>query len=151
MILAFKAIDEVRGIWRGGQPQTDEDWMVLVAKGVQNVIKLNEEHEGSDLGALAAGLSLYKVPIGLLDQLVLPLEAAKRIEEAIWFPWDKTFVHCTHGQDRTGLCVAMWRYKVCGWSKEKAEEEMLANGFHQALLGLWLAWLEAHDGGLYER
>lgn len=146
MILNFKPVDEPRGIWRSGQPMTPEDW-ALVKSRVDNIIKLNGDNPDTDPGAASdqpgidLGLSLYVVPIRPITQILNPIEAAKEIEQVIWFPWERTLIHCSHGQDRTGLAVAMWRHKVCGWPKEAAEEEMLANGFHKSLLGLWLAWL----------
>lgn len=149
MIPNLKSVDEDKAIWRGGQPVTADDWQLLKSKGVTSVIKLNSDGGPTDLGAmpddgaLDIGLSLYKVPMGLLTQIVAPLKAAQDIEQAIWFIVPGTFIHCSHGQDRTGLAVAMWRHKVCGWSKEAAQAEMLANGFHEALLGLWVAWLAA--------
>ena len=43
------------------------------------------------------------------------------------------FVHCQHGQDRTGLIVGLYRVFSEGWSPADAYHEMLAKGFHQAL------------------
>jgi protein tyrosine/serine phosphatase len=43
------------------------------------------------------------------------------------------FVHCQHGQDRTGLIVGLYRVFSEHWSPADAYNEMLAKGFHQAL------------------
>jgi protein tyrosine/serine phosphatase len=40
------------------------------------------------------------------------------------------FVHCRQGRDRTGVVVAVYRMEIDGWSREEAEEEMQAYGFH---------------------
>ncbi len=42
------------------------------------------------------------------------------------------FVHCEHGSDRTGVCVAAYRIVVQGWSKPDAIREMTEGdyGFH---------------------
>ena len=52
-----------------------------------------------------------------------------------------TFVHCAHGQDRTGLVVAVYRVRH-GWTKAQAQAEMLRLGFHPTLLGLWQSWVD---------
>ena len=50
------------------------------------------------------------------------------------------FVHCLHGKDRTGIVIAYYRVLFCGWTKAKAEKEMLSLGFRKANVGLWEAW-----------
>ena len=40
------------------------------------------------------------------------------------------YVHCRHGQDRTGIVVAAYRMKQQGWSLTDAETEMQAFGFN---------------------
>jgi len=40
------------------------------------------------------------------------------------------YVHCRHGQDRTGIVVAAYRMKQQGWSLADAEAEMQAYGFN---------------------
>jgi protein tyrosine/serine phosphatase len=39
------------------------------------------------------------------------------------------FVHCEHGSDRTGVCIASYRIAVQGWSKADAAREMTAGGY----------------------
>lgn len=39
-------------------------------------------------------------------------------------------VHCTHGQDRTGIMTALYRVKHYHWDFEQAYKEMLNNGYH---------------------
>ena len=147
MIPNFKPVDESQSIWVGGQPGDLSDWQQVKDKGCDNIIKLNGTDPDTDPGsapdtmATDLGLSLYSVPISPLTQILNPIEAAKEIEAVIWFISPRTFVHCSHGQDRSRLAIAMWRHKVCGWPKDAAQAEMLANGFHEALLGLWVAWL----------
>jgi tyrosine-protein phosphatase SIW14 len=49
-------------------------------------------------------------------------------------------VHCTHGQDRTGLVVGLYRTIHDGWTKTDAYREMLQLGFHPELRGLREFW-----------
>ncbi len=46
------------------------------------------------------------------------------------------YVHCRHGQDRTGLVVGLERVFVEGWDPADAYAEMLSHGFHTYFLGL---------------
>ena len=46
------------------------------------------------------------------------------------------FVHCQHGEDRTGLIVGLYRVQAERWTPAAAYREMLAKGFHQALFFL---------------
>jgi tyrosine-protein phosphatase SIW14 len=43
------------------------------------------------------------------------------------------FVHCQHGEDRTGLIVGLYRVFYEHWSPSDAWNEMEANGFHRIL------------------
>ena len=126
------------GIYRGGQP-TDEGWVYLKSLGVTNVVKLNEISEGSDQYAVRLGMTVNYHPINLADQLILKpnkkdfLEAVNEIKPG-------TFVHCEHGQDRTGLAVGAFRVTKEHVNKKTAYAEMLAHGFHKALHGLNDFW-----------
>ena len=51
-----------------------------------------------------------------------------------------TYIHCEHGQDRTGLIVGCRRVWLDGWTKTNAWNEMIAAGFHPALHGLASFW-----------
>lgn len=50
------------------------------------------------------------------------------------------YIHCLHGQDRTGLVCAHYRVKVQGWDIEKAIQEMYDMGFHKFPY-LYLGWV----------
>lgn len=133
------------GIWRGGQP-TDEGWNYLHSLGVKTDIKLNTEQEGTDVAADALGMQVFQVPVMFYQQIGLVRIDRGRFDDALnSMPATGVYIHCQHGQDRTGLFVAMWRRKVGGWLKPQAEQEMMAHGFHKELLGLWSFW-ERYDG-----
>jgi hypothetical protein len=130
----FAWVDYPKRIARGGQP-TSEGFAWLVSQAVTNDVKLNT---GTDA---APGMKVKPFPISTWQQLFggrkLMLEAA----EASYRITPGTFVHCTHGQDRTGLAVALYRREQ-GWTAAAAQKEMLDHGFHKSLRGLWKAWLK---------
>jgi len=120
---------------RGGEPNK-EGWEYLQSQGFKIVIKLNTDAEGSDDYARQCGMTVDKYPITFLQQIFGP---PYRTQIAVWEAaecGEKVFVHCSHGEDRTGLIVAMYRHQVQGWTKDAARKEMLALGFHPAELGL---------------
>lgn len=90
--------------WRSGQPTEAE----VAALGVKSVLKLNSAIEGRD--HLPAGVEplehpwLFVGPVDHEDVLaaLYDLEHAPR----------PVLVHCTHGVDRTGLLIALYRVKV---------------------------------------
>ena len=47
-----------------------------------------------------------------------------------------TYVHCAHGQDRTGLVIGLERVIDEGWTPKAAHDEMLKLGFHPLFEGL---------------
>ena len=55
-----------------------------------------------------------------------------------------TLVSCLHGNDRTGLLVGFYRVLTMGWSRSKAWDEMILQGFHPELLGLDEEWFFGH-------
>ena len=125
-------------IFRGGQP-TDDGWAFLRKAGVTRVIKLNLESEGSEDGARKLGMEIIYKPIDLDEQLLFrPKYDDVSVAAHAMVP--RTFIHCTHGEDRTGLVVACYRVWVEGWEKKVAEAEMKQHGFHPELLGLELFW-----------
>lgn len=133
------------GLYRGGQP-TAAGWEYLESIGVSNVIKLNQDSEASDSMALRLGMTVRKAPISMWQQTMgePPASQLRRVIE--WMDAPGTFVHCSHGQDRTGLVVAMYRVHFDGWSRRQAELEMLDQGFHPLLRGLYRAWEEETAG-----
>lgn len=126
-------------MYRGGQP-TDAGWRWLNEQAhVTRVIKLNEESEGSDDAARALGMEVIYLPINLSEQLVFR-PRYEDVKAAVDAMQDYSIVHCTHGEDRTGLVVACHRVWKENWPKSLAEAEMKQRGFHAGLLGLELFW-----------
>jgi protein tyrosine/serine phosphatase len=132
------------GVYRGGQPMTAEGWSYLQSLHVQYVLKLNEVVGGlndPDCNALNYGMLTYVFPISLRQQIGFDPISKTDVADALKFAETSQpiFIHCEHGQDRTGFIVAEYRLQE-GWSKADAQNEMLANGFHKSLAGLWYYW-----------
>jgi len=132
------------GVWRGGQP-TAAGWEYLKLLGVKWDVKLNTENEASDDGAKAHGIQVIYLPITLVQQTVGKPDATTLNVAVSTLERAGTFVHCQHGQDRTGLVVGAYRVKVGHWTKIAAYQEMQAHGFHPMLRGLYWSWQEDVD------
>ena len=128
----LRIVDSDKNIFRGGQPDA-EGFAYLKSVGITNIVKLNLE-DNEDADAKKLGLNIVYVPIDTDDQIFyLP---KWKFEKAVNAIVSNTYVHCEHGQDRTGLIVAGYQMKN-GMSKTDAEKIMLADGFHKSLFGLW--------------
>lgn len=92
-------------IYRSRQPTAGEFSFLVAKYGLRSVIKLNSALEGRD--ELPGGVEPFEhpwKPAGGVDHedvaaALYDLEHAPR----------PTLIHCTHGVDRTGLLVALWR------------------------------------------
>ena len=132
------------GVYRGGHP-TKEGWALLKSKGVKTVIKLHTPGEGDDAEAAALGMTVIDAsgpPATIKDVLGAPKpERIKLAVESLANSKNRpVYVHCLHGQDRTGLIVGLYRVLHEGLTKEAAYAEMLEIGFHPSLRGLRKIW-----------
>jgi protein tyrosine/serine phosphatase len=135
------------GVWRGGQPNA-EGWAWLKSQGVFVDVKLNTPNEASDADALTNGMFLQTEGAINFEQQTLGKPNKESIEAAMYlialskYNHQGVYVHCEHGQDRTGLIIGAYRVEAEGWSKSEAYKEMLAHGFHPILRGLVRSWDE---------
>jgi uncharacterized protein YdhG (YjbR/CyaY superfamily) len=143
------------GIYRSAQPTTLAQWQTLHDTfHVRHVLKLDFTSEGADDLAAQAGIEVVYVPLqpagdqdiwdetkgmfAVPDQARLDYGLSRvttATEDDAWL------VHCSHGQDRTGLFVGELRVVRDGWDKDRAFREMLAGGYHPELIGLDSAWI----------
>lgn len=125
------------GIARGGQPNT-EGWFWLQMHGYTNIIKLNTEKEDSDYLAVVMKMKVNYYPLNWVHQMIIR-PSTNELHLVVSQIKPGTYIHCEHGQDRTGLIVGCYRIQQ-GWDKQKAYDEMLTYGFHpwlQSLQGRW--------------
>ena len=123
------------GVYRGGQP-TKAGFDYLKSIGVTNIIKLNILP--SDRYAAKIGITVHRFPINIIDQILIGPRDQITLADYCIVPG--TYIHCSHGQDRTGLLVGYHRRTGEGWTKEAAYKEMRTDGFHPILFGLTRYW-----------
>jgi protein tyrosine/serine phosphatase len=122
------------GVYRSSQPSGEELASLQHDYGLNSVLKLN-------LGVDRApnGVTVYAHP---LDPLVPPSAGEiERILEEIDAAAKPILIHCTHGEDHTGLVVALYKIRH-GEPIDNAYVDMVRHGFHP-YRGLWRYWLKA--------
>jgi hypothetical protein len=146
-------------IWRSGQntSQAGWNWITQIAAGRKvHVIKLNFDAEGSDTIAQKMGFDVLYVPVqpegdvSIWDDLIDtwkspdPVTIGKAEDQLAYClahsTTDVCLVHCTHGQDRTGLIIGEHRVLHDRWTKDAAYTEMLDHHFHPELHGVHETW-----------
>jgi protein tyrosine/serine phosphatase len=116
-------------IYRSAQP-TAEGFQALPALGVKTVINLRRR---VDDAALAEGTGLTTLHIKITTRHIND-NHGEAIVQALRALRDEqhngpVLVHCTHGADRTGLIIALWRVLYQGWSRDAALTELEQGGF----------------------
>ena len=123
-------------IYRGGRP-TAQGLKILKQKGIKLVINL--ENSAKDIrfeqrNLMGTSIEFVSLPFGSFhtpkdDDVKKVLELLNTAEK---FP---IYIHCHHGEDRTGLLIALYRVEH-GMAPADAYQEMLTNGFHRILFPL---------------
>lgn len=115
------------GVYRGAQPEA-AGYATLKKMGIRSVINLRTSMS-ERAQVEAAGMQSFEVPMEMSRD---GLRA--KVDRAVALMADPAnqpvFVHCRHGQDRTGIVVAAYRMKIQGWPLADAEAEMQAFGFN---------------------
>ena len=111
-------------LYRGAQPHAD-GLQKLKSMGVKTIVNLRtpstlSRAEGEEARRL--GLRYFNVPLPGLSQ---PKdEQVQRVLDIINTPENQpVFVHCHHGEDRTGTIIACYRITHDGWTGEQAKSE----------------------------
>jgi tyrosine-protein phosphatase SIW14 len=118
-----------RTLYRSAQP-TAVGFQNLARFGIRSVISLRQSVNDAPL-ALNTNLALHHIRMRTWDvsqnESALIVEALAILQASLRL--GKTLVHCTHGADRTGLIIALWRILYQGWAREDAIIEMETGGF----------------------
>jgi len=148
-------------VYRGGQP-TQEGWVYLHDKlQVTTVVKLNAPEESwnqgvdkpaTDLGMRVVDLSIPPHDYGVAPRsLAEPFRAIPDAKIALAIATlgaedhGNVYVHCTHGRDRTGLIVGLYRVLHEGWLPKDAYAEMNTEGFRPLNRNLREFWEELFE------
>jgi protein tyrosine/serine phosphatase len=136
------------GLYRGGHPNAqgirqlkDKGITVIVDLEVADIIEATPGVIAQELrDARDAGITVVRFPMSafepaLSDRFDTQMTAALA-ELAKASPSNPTYVHCRHGQDRTGLVVGLHRVVNEHVPAAKAYEEMKSLGFHTYFIGL---------------
>jgi hypothetical protein len=130
------------GVWRSNQPQTEADFVTLTNHSVHTIVKLNYERMDWERRMCARyNIELFTIPISTGEQL-FGVPDLKLLMAICAISESGTDIHCWHGEDRTGVVIALWRVKSQGWTRLDAFTEMKENNFHPLLVGLWWAFDE---------
>jgi hypothetical protein len=119
----FAVVDDM--LLRGSAPNADDLMMLKNLWGVKNILSLDED-VGMKISPICRRLGLKQliVPVWFGDS-----EHTKILAQIIpsLSRSGPTYVHCYHGQDRTGMAVAMYRV-ANGWPLTDALREAAKHG-----------------------
>jgi protein tyrosine/serine phosphatase len=134
-------------VYRGGQPQTFEDYQLLKNLGVRVLINLRDNSKDNPEFAKSLGLTLLNFP---MNGMRVPNDlAVRKILDLLkngskGGAAGKFFVHCLKGKDRTGLIIAMYRVQVLNWNPRAAYNEWVSYGYNRLLFPLsYFFWTRA--------
>jgi uncharacterized protein (TIGR01244 family) len=124
-------------LYRGAQPLSGgiEKLRALKIKTVINLRNEDEESDFEEAEARAAGLNYFGVPLPGYGR---PRdEQVEKVLALINDPQNwPVFVHCRHGEDRTGTIIAVYRITQDGWSSEEAKREAKRHGMSRFQFGM---------------
>lgn len=135
------------GLYRGGHPDAAQlDYLRSI--GVKTIVDLEVgdfveawpwDISAEERNARARGFTFVRKPMSAFEPAV-----SDRFDEQIdsittllaESANGPIYVHCKHGQDRTGLVIGIERVFVEHWAPADAYAEMLTIGFHPGFIGL---------------
>ncbi|MBC7741575.1 MAG: tyrosine-protein phosphatase [Bdellovibrionaceae bacterium] len=123
-------------IMRGGRP-SEAGLKILIKKKIRTIIDLEDSNSAIQAEKkFLANTNIRHISIPI-NSLRTPKDAdVKKIQDLLNdsanFP---IYIHCQHGEDRTGLMVGLYRWEH-GMAAADAYREMLALGFHRLLFNL---------------
>lgn len=135
------------GLYRGGHPdEAGLDYLAsigvrtIVDLEIGNFIEATPHQISAELKAAATrNITLVRAPMSAFE-LASSHRFEVQLRSVLAILADKAqqpiYVHCRHGQDRTGLVIGLERVVVEGWAPADAYSEMLRLGFHPAFIGL---------------
>lgn len=125
------------GLYRGHRPDT-ATLQQLKSLGVRTILDLEDTQSAvkpESAVVRSLGMTFISTP---MSGFWAPSDATVNQAEAVLADKSRRplFVHCQHGEDRTGLIVGLYRVQTEHWTPAAAYREMLAKGFHRILVFL---------------
>ena len=124
-------------LYRGAQPKAG-GLKTLKTIGIKTIVNLRGKGEGTEAEsqeARALGMRYYNIPLPEFSrpndkqvQQVLDLINAAENQPV--------FVHCRHGEDRTGTIIACYRITHDGWTAAQAKREAQERGMSWTQIGM---------------
>lgn len=130
------------GIYRGPRP-TLQDAAQLADLRIRIMISLEGKEEDEKEIKEFPAMLVFTLPITFSEIYLTGIGQPyfDYILETINLVAKPVLVHCQYGQDRTGLIIAGYRVKECGWTKAQAEAERNQYGYRWWLnYGLNRTW-----------
>lgn len=126
-------------IYRG--PRLD-DLNPLVTFGIKTILNLEDDMNAYITEVLRAkdlNITVLALPMSeiLRPKTETLLAAIGKLQEKSFYP---IYVHCKHGQDRTGYVIAAYRMRVQGWSFKRAYQETKDMGHKWLFAPYLLLW-----------
>lgn len=119
-------------VFRGGRPVNHDLESMQRNYGIHAIIDLENNEQAVNQEKQVAGRIGVKFLSSPMSWQVRPTD--QQIDQILQALQDEKnfpiFLHCAHGEDRTGLLMGLYRVEVQGWTPEKAYLEMLKLGFH---------------------
>lgn len=124
-------------LYRGAQPRAD-GVRKLASLGIKTIINLrgaDKNTRAEQKEAEALGLRYFNIPLPGLsrpsdEQVARVLSLINAVED------QPVFVHCHHGEDRTGTIVAVYRITHDNWTAQQAQAEANRYGMRWVQFGM---------------
>lgn len=121
--------------YRGSKP-SESQYKELADLGIKTVIdlRLNSKKKNEEIESLLNKYNIKFVSIPLHPSIPPTKKQTETFFSIINNPkMAPVYVHCTHGQDRTGIMSALYRVEKCNWNYDQAYKEMVDVGYHPNL------------------
>jgi len=124
-------------LYRGAQPKAG-GLQILKKIGIKTIVNLRgkDEHTGAENEeARSLGLHYYNIPLPEFSspndsEVQQVLDIINRVEN------QPVFVHCRHGEDRTGTIIACYRISHDGWTAAASKKEAEQRGMSWTQVGM---------------